>query len=567
MSKIILKKSSVTGKAPTISDLDYGEVALNYKDGKIYYKKTDGINPANDTIDSFSAVSAVAGVSSVDGNTGAITPSQLLTAISKVDGVGSGLDADLLDGYNSSTTDVPSTVVLRDAASIIAATGLDVTTGNSTYPTRRISWDDTEGTFDMQMYNGVTLQAGQELHFYGKASAGVTAGQVVMFTGAQGNHATFAPADYSSTIFSTIGPEIIMGVATSSAIANDYAYVTWFGKVNDLDTSAWAPGTILYFDPSVVGGLTPTAPAAPNKRITIAAVLRQHATQGTLLIRPDFGNSLSKLHDVYAPTPAANDVLLYNNSNSRWENTQLQLGAHTVGNYVASITNGSYITGGAAGSEGAALTLAVDATSANTASKVVARDASGNFSAGTITAALSGNASTATTLQTARTINGVSFNGSANIVVSTAGTGITVSGTTISINTTVATLTGTQTLTNKSLTAFDQKLSTTTIANQAVTQTSIATTAQTAVDTFATTTYRSAKYLVQITQGTNYQVSEILVIHNGTTTTMTEYGVMNTGGSLATFACDVNTGNVRLLATMASATAATINIQRTTIVV
>jgi hypothetical protein len=39
----------------------------------------------------------------------------------------------------------------------------------------------------------------------------------------------------------------------------------------------------------------------------------------------------------------------------------------------------------------------VDATSANTASKVVARDGSGNFSATTITAALAGNATTATT--------------------------------------------------------------------------------------------------------------------------------------------------------------------------
>jgi hypothetical protein len=95
------------------------------------------------------------------------------------------------------------------------------------------------------------------------------------------------------------------------------------------------------------------------------------------------------------------------------------LGTDTTGNYVASITNGSYITGGNGGSEGADLTLAVDATSANTASKVVARDASGNFSAGTITAALSGNATTATTLQTTRTISltgdvtgSVSFNGS-----------------------------------------------------------------------------------------------------------------------------------------------------------
>ena len=43
------------------------------------------------------------------------------------------------------------------------------------------------------------------------------------------------------------------------------------------------------------------------------------------------------------------------------------------------------------------------ATSANTVSAIVARDASGNFTAGTITAALTGNASTATNLSTDRT--------------------------------------------------------------------------------------------------------------------------------------------------------------------
>lgn len=75
---------------------------------------------------------------------------------------------------------------------------------------------------------------------------------------------------------------------------------------------------------------------------------------------------------------------------------------------------------------------ATTATSANTANAIVARDASGNFSAGTITAALSGNATTATTaaacsgnaatatkLATARTINGVAFDGSANISIAT----------------------------------------------------------------------------------------------------------------------------------------------------
>lgn len=60
-----------------------------------------------------------------------------------------------------------------------------------------------------------------------------------------------------------------------------------------------------------------------------------------------------------------------------------------------------------------------DAVSTNTANKIVLRDGSGNFSAGTITAGLSGNASTASTLATARTLTigntGKSFNGSANV--------------------------------------------------------------------------------------------------------------------------------------------------------
>ena len=60
---------------------------------------------------------------------------------------------------------------------------------------------------------------------------------------------------------------------------------------------------------------------------------------------------------------------------------------------------------------------ATTATNLNTANAIVSRDASGNFSAGTITGELSGNSTTATTLQTFRNINGVAFNGSANITI------------------------------------------------------------------------------------------------------------------------------------------------------
>lgn len=67
-----------------------------------------------------------------------------------------------------------------------------------------------------------------------------------------------------------------------------------------------------------------------------------------------------------------------------------------AGSVANALTLGAYLTGTSYNGS-SAVTVTVDATSANTASKVVARDSSGNFSAGTITAALSGNATTATT--------------------------------------------------------------------------------------------------------------------------------------------------------------------------
>ncbi len=81
-----------------------------------------------------------------------------------------------------------------------------------------------------------------------------------------------------------------------------------------------------------------------------------------------------------------------------------------LGSNLNTLTAGSYLTGTSYNGS-ANITFAVDATSANTASKVVARDASGNFSAGTITASLSGNASTATSATTAGSVtNSVTFN-------------------------------------------------------------------------------------------------------------------------------------------------------------
>jgi hypothetical protein len=48
---------------------------------------------------------------------------------------------------------------------------------------------------------------------------------------------------------------------------------------------------------------------------------------------------------------------------------------------------------------------------------------------------------------------------------------------------------------------------------------------------------------------------------------MTEYAVVETNGALGTFTADISGADARLLVTMGSATSATVNIQRTLIVV
>ena len=113
-------------------------------------------------------------------------------------------------------------------------------------------------------------------------------------------------------------------------------------------------------------------------------------------------------------------------------------GAPTIGNGTLTLgVSGTGLSGSqtftANQTGGATFTVTSNATNANTASTIVARDASGNFSAGTITAGLtgnvtgnlSGNASTATALETGRTISltgdvtgtSASFDGSGNVSI------------------------------------------------------------------------------------------------------------------------------------------------------
>ena len=91
----------------------------------------------------------------------------------------------------------------------------------------------------------------------------------------------------------------------------------------------------------------------------------------------------------------------------------------------------------------------------------------------------------------------------------------------------------------------------------------VSTSATTTVSIFnnlSATTFRSARYSVQVknTSDSTYMMTEILMIHDGTDVYITEYGTIFTGAAAeATFTADISGGNVRLKATPASTDAMT----------
>lgn len=69
------------------------------------------------------------------------------------------------------------------------------------------------------------------------------------------------------------------------------------------------------------------------------------------------------------------------------------------------------------------------------------------------------------------------------------------------------------------------------------------------VHSVGATSYRTMKYTIQITSGSDYNAQEILLLHDGSTVYMTEYAqiLAGSGLTLSTFDADINSGNVRLL--------------------
>ena len=251
-------------------------------------------------------------------NTGDQSASQILTALKTVDGSGSGLDADLLDGQSSA--------YYATAASVTALAAKD--------PVLTLTGDVT-GSATFTNLGNATLTA------------------------------VVADDSHNHIIGNVDGLQAALDgkAATSHTHAYDN-YGSW--TIKDGDTTVY----------TVTSG-------------------------DTLQIKAGTGISSNF---------TADDVLTITNTAPNVVQTTItgNAGSCTVNDYNASASSNANLYG---------LVWASGNTHYDTTNKFTIQNSTGTINATTFSGALSGNATTATTLQTARTINGVSFNGSANITV------------------------------------------------------------------------------------------------------------------------------------------------------
>lgn len=218
------------------------------------------------------------------------------------------------------TTELLETITSREYLGLETnddVTFNSITLGGGDTGEGKLVWNNTDNTVDIE-YNGVTLQVGQEQHFYGKAVGAIADGEVVMFAGAQGDHLLMTKADASAEGFRE---EWVIGVATQDFANNEYGYVTTFGAVRNLDTSGFSEGDLLYFDVTTPGALTNVEPAKPNHTVLVAAATRSHATEGTIFVRPSFRSAFNELHNVDVTNASDKDIVAYDSTTEKWVST------------------------------------------------------------------------------------------------------------------------------------------------------------------------------------------------------------------------------------------------------
>jgi hypothetical protein len=193
-----------------------------------------------------------------------------------------------------------------------------LTTGGNADTAGELAWNADDQTLDIAKGGGTVLQVGQEMSFlvHNDTANTITEGTGVMYAGTYGASGQLKVAPMIAN--GTLPGHVFLGVMTETVTAGNDGFVTTFGKVRGINTSAYPEDSILYCDPVNPGGFVTVEPDGPNLKLPVAAVIHS-GNNGTIFVRAASGQFIKDCHDVETSDAHDGDVLTWVDAMNRWE--------------------------------------------------------------------------------------------------------------------------------------------------------------------------------------------------------------------------------------------------------
>lgn len=224
---------------------------------------------------------------------------------------------------------IPNTLVSRSASGSFQIGSVDFHTASPVpFAVGRMTWDDGEGTAVLGLGGGnVNLKLGQEevARCYNGTGSTIPKGRVVYISGAQGQRPKISLSNASSES----GSSKTFGITAESILDGQEGIVATFGIVEGINTSSFTAGAALWLSSSA-GIMTTSRPTAPLHMVFVGYCIKAHATAGRIFVNPQNGYELEELHNVAISNLLNNDIIIYNQSASYWNNKPLSTAVSDV---------------------------------------------------------------------------------------------------------------------------------------------------------------------------------------------------------------------------------------------
>jgi hypothetical protein len=291
----LIKRSNVPGKVPPASGLTSGELALNTADAILY---TSG-STANQILpigwDRLSTLSGgtVNGDVIINGFVSATTYYNLPS----FSGEYLPLSGGTVSGDTIFQSGLTANTIYTDYIDFNTTPTVPSPTGGTLY------FDSNENALSYKPItnqNDVTVNLGQEslIRIYNDLPTTILNGQVLHITGATSGVPTVALANASNLgVVFTDSLAQSSGVATHDIPSGEYGFMTNFGVVRDLNTTAFTVGQEVFLSDTIDGGLTnnPNNIAFTSRISTVGYCLESNATTGKILVVITNENPLQSL--------------------------------------------------------------------------------------------------------------------------------------------------------------------------------------------------------------------------------------------------------------------------------